>query len=467
MTHPSKIIQALIEAAETSGEKNALLGENSCWSYSQLCEQILATADILMETTGSGKRVGLLIDSKVDSVTTYFALLANDCVPFLIDPTTERALQIEIVRSLAIDYLIKRSKQSDELVFDSEFVCTSRSAPALHHDTVLCRFTSGSTGIPKCLEFNEHAVLNAADNFAKGTDLSEHDCILCVTPFSNGLAFNTSLLSAFLSGSSLVVLPAGMLTRRSLDEYIEKFSITRLVGFPSFFRRMLISRTGKSHSVLKCIISAAAALDVSHRKQLEESFGAPVLDYYGVAEVGPVTDGRGPLQQGAMGRMLPGVSVKTVQRNGAAHVAVKSTSMATKYLNRPGEYEQKRENGYFITNDVGVIRGAQLYLQGRADSLVKVGGKAVDMQTVLNAALNLEFVSDAEVSSYVSASGEPQIKLELVVTNGDTPLFRGRLRELLPSYMVPATIELHPVIHRNGVGKRTKQIEKRATQRHG
>ena len=69
--------------------------------------------------------------------------------------------------------------------------------------TQVCRFTSGTTGRPKCLEFSGDAVVSAARNWVLGTGMTGEDRTLCLAALSNGLAFNTSLLSTFLAGGEL------------------------------------------------------------------------------------------------------------------------------------------------------------------------------------------------------------------------------------------------------------------------
>lgn len=438
-------------AVSAHRDRIALVAEHSSWSYGDLHGAVVSLGARFAREIGTSKRVGLLFQSGEAHVRAYLALLQSGNVPFLIDPSSDGRALRDIALSVGLDTLLDGRNPDTAPHVDCDLIGVR--LPELAPDTVLCRFTSGSRGAPKCLEFRASAVTAAATTWASASGLQAKDAVLCVTPFSNGLAFNTSLLSAFLVGATLIVCPAGPVTRRNLDERLERFGATRLIGFPSLFRRMLITGNSRRADKLVSIISAAATMEPELRNKVSESFGASVYDYYGVAEVGPVTSGGGPNVPGAMGLLLPGAAIRSVERNGSCVLAVKTEWMATRYLNAPGEFEGRINKGFFATGDVGYVEDGQVYLTGRADRLVKVGGRTVNQAVIEAAAREVPNVFDAVACTMLSSKGETMIRLDIASPFVDQKQLRIALQNKLPAYMVPSRIVVHKELRRNAVGK--------------
>lgn len=115
-------------------------------------------------------------------------------------------------------------------------------------------------------------MLAAARNWAAGTGLSAEDRIACLAALSNGLAFNTSLLAAFLPGASLH-LSRGLPTASRIVRLLESTGATRLVAFPALYESIVRrSSTGGFAGVRAAISSGARCATASARS----SPGSPV-----------------------------------------------------------------------------------------------------------------------------------------------------------------------------------------------
>src|SRR5690606_35355445 len=253
--------------------------------------------------------------------------------------------------------------------------------PELAADTELGRLTSGSTRAPACIEFSAEAVTNAARTWAQASGLRPADLSLCFAGLYNGLAFNTTLMPSLFTGASLV-LPGGMPSGGAIMRHVTTFRPSILVAFPAAYERLtdytlgsLAEPTAEALRGLRLRLSSAAPLSAAVAEHVAHLSG-PISDYYGIAETGPVTFADGTRPEGK-GMLLPGVTVDVRPRpDGAQVLHVRTASMGTRYLNCPGEFERAiAEDGSYRTSDTGTVRDGELFLTGRAQPILNIGGR--------------------------------------------------------------------------------------------
>jgi acyl-coenzyme A synthetase/AMP-(fatty) acid ligase len=440
-------------------------------SYGECLAQVERLALRLAGDIEPGARIGIYLKNSLAFLIAYHATLKLGAIPFLLDPNFGPQELEVIAGGTGLSGFLTHSKANNRYLatcqrrFDEADLglsllrppLPSESAPSLQPTTEVCRFTSGTTGGPKCLEFSGRAVIAAAKTWLEGTELVADDRIYSLASMTNGLSFNTSFLACFLVGASLqmsenVIVPAHVVRQLAAER------ITRLVGFPTFYRMVcrLPGLERDAFRTLSLAISAGAKLWPWVKQSLRENLGVRVVDYYGIAETGPVTFQLDSSTGTSLGTPLPGCSLKTTAMPdaGADEILVKTPSMATAYLNCPGALEAMMLDGYYRSGDLGYVEGGQLYVTGRYDARISVGARKIDPVEVVGFVTNLPGVRDA----VVFAEGDPDAGEQRVVlvVEGDNIARADVLRhcraELAP-YKVPGSVFIVPSIQRNGVGK--------------
>ncbi|GAA4032370.1 hypothetical protein GCM10022247_66750 [Allokutzneria multivorans] len=414
-------------------------------TYSDLDVGSAALADRLRDCgrARAGARIGIYASNSPDYVLWYVAALRAGFVPFLIDAALGASELARISYDCSLNFLAYEGKSGKRVpgggeIRLSELVTDTDPVHELLPGTEVCRFTSGSTGKPNCVEFSGAAVANAATNWVAGTGLTAEDRTLCFAGLSNGLAFNTSLLATFLAGASLHFargLPTASAVLRRLDET----GATRLVGFPALYDSLV--RRGIRKLDVQLAISSGAPLSAHTKAALPG-----ISDYYGIAETGPLTFARVPVD--GLGKPLPGVRLKV----GEDGVSVHSESMASRYLNAPGLFESRVDaDGFYRTGDEGHLRDGELVLTGRSARTINIGGRKVDPVEVSDVLLTAADVRAAVVFEEADTNGDPVIVA--VVAGESTVDLRAHCRARLPGYKVPARVHLVPEIPANSIGK--------------
>ncbi|MFJ8871548.1 class I adenylate-forming enzyme family protein [Streptomyces sp. NPDC102473] len=448
--------------ADLYADNVALCGPDSSVDYHELRENSLRAAEWLSGTRSADdrSRIGLAARNSSAWVIAYLGILHAGAVPFLIDASVGDSELDRILDDCSLDLLLHdRDAAHDSIHALPGLTAIHRHLGErrhlLHPDTEVCRFTSGTTGKPNCLEFSGRAVHAAAENWATGTGMTADDRILCCAGLSNGLAFNTSLLSTFLVGAQLH-LSHGLPTSGRIRRLVAGAQATRLVAFPALYDSFV--RTGSSRAdfaSVRVAISSGAPLRADTKRQFTELTGVPIGNYYGVAEVGPLTYSTTSAAE-SLGCPLPGVNIETRgsdAQDGAVHV--RSASMATRYLNAPGLLESRIDgNGHYATGDRGRMVEGQLVLTGRSNRMINVGGRKVDPVEVGNAVSSVPGVEHAVVLEVPDQHGEPAVAAVLVLREGlGADEVRLRARESLAAHKVPTLIRVVDAIPTTVIGK--------------
>ncbi|MEV6839437.1 AMP-binding protein [Streptomyces sp. NPDC051133] len=104
-------------------------------------------------------------------------------------------------------------------------------------------------------------------------------------------------------------------------------------------------------------------------------FDGPALVEGSVVEVEP--DHPKAVRLVSNGVTLPGVSVRAGSGGGISEIQVSSPSLAEGYYGDPGRTAARFQDGWLHTGDLGFVRDDELYVLGRVDDMLSVGGRKV------------------------------------------------------------------------------------------
>jgi acyl-CoA synthetase (AMP-forming)/AMP-acid ligase II len=466
MTGTAVLAPALERALARFGPTSAVQDGHEQLSYLHLLERARQVSRQL-ESVGlpPGRRAQVLIcaANSASYVASLVGVLLAGAVPFLLDPALGKAERDSLLTSCGIDLVLDDSGEANGSGAGGSPLTLTRlpgvdsSRPSVLATTEVCRFTSGSTRTPACIEFSGTAVLNAARAWTAGSGLAAGDRVLCFAGLYNGLAFNTSLVPGLLTGATLW-LPRAQPSAGYVARYLEQAQPHVLVGFPALYaglsrRPGTLAGTGE----LRAALSSAARLDPVIAADMRDRHGIAVGDYYGIAETGPLTINDEPWREGQQGRPLDGVSIELADpaADGPAELLVRSTSMGSRYLNYPDLLAQRlTPDGYYRTGDRGRLVAGRLELAGRSAAYINVGGKKVSPEHVRQALLEHPAIEEAHVLGLSLSSGE-----DIVAALVQSPSalaedgVRAHCATRLASHMRPTLIRIVPALPRSGSGK--------------
>ncbi|MGJ8569637.1 MAG: malonate--CoA ligase [Hoeflea sp.] len=251
-------------------------------------------------------------------------------------------------------------------------------------DLAAILYTSGTTGRSKGAMLSHANLLSNAETLVDVWRFTKNDILLHALPIfhTHGLFVATNV--AMSAGASLIFLPAF-----SAEAIIANIPhATALMGVPTFYTRLLDDPafTGDLVKHMRLFVSGSAPLLAETHVQFEERTGHRILERYGMTETNMNTSNPydGERRAGTVGFPLPGVDLrivdaesgKTLPQGEIGIIEVKGPNVFAGYWQMPEKTKEEfRDDGFFITGDVGVM-DADGYVQivGRSKDLIISGG---------------------------------------------------------------------------------------------
>ncbi|MFZ0678292.1 acyl--CoA ligase [Candidatus Binatus sp.] len=330
-------------------------------------------------------------------------------------------------------------------------------------DIALFAYTSGTTGRPKCVPLSHGNVLWSARNIASRYDLTSADCSLVVLPFFHGHGLIGAALSTLASGGSVIVPP-----RFSASEFWKLFREHRATWYsavPTIYQVLLerADSDGAPHGGPRFIRSCSAPLAPTILTKLENRFGAPVLEAYGMTEAAhQVASNPTPPLPRKPGTVGLSDEISIIDENGRhlaantpGEVVVRGPNVMRGYRSNPEANTAAFVDGWFRTGDIGAIdNDGYLTLTGRIKDLINRGGEKISPAEVEAVLLEHPAVAEAAVFGVPDPKYGEEVSAAVVLREAATAQeLQEYCRTRLADFKVPKLIHLVAAIPKNAMGK--------------
>src|SRR6266851_4168083 len=338
-------------------------------------------------------------------------------------------------------------------------------------DAVVWLFTSGSTGFPKAAVHKQRDfVFNALCYGLPIIGYGDQDIGLAVPKLAFGYALGTNLLFPLLAGGSAVLFPEKSTPER-LFALIARFRPTVLTSVPTAINAMVSSADVGSvdFSSLRVCISAGEALPAELYHRWKRATGVEILDGIGSAEMFHIfiTNRFGDVKLGSLGRVVEGYEAKIcddagqeVPRDEIGTLWIRGGSTALEYWQQREKSCQTFRGDWCVSADK--FRQDQqdyFWFCGRADDMLKVGGKWLSPIEVENALLSHSAVQEAAVIAFKDADSLDKPKAFVVLASGHKPgealaeEIKSHVRARLAPYKAPREIQFVSSLPKSDRGK--------------
>src|SRR5262245_26599789 len=257
-------------------------------------------------------------------------------------------------------------------------------------------FSSGSTGVPKGVMISHANLMANVASLEQIFPMAPVDCFIGVLPFFHAFGLTGTLWFPLLQGCSVAYHP-NPVDAKIVGELSETYRGSMLISTPTFCQSYLRRCTKEQFASLRFAIVGAEKLREPLASAFREKFGIPLLEGYGCTEMSPVVsvnlpdgtrDGRPWIgtKFGSVGRPIPGVSAKIVDRETGAGplidqeglLLLKGDSMMVGYLDQPERTAEAMRDGWYVTGDVAKIdRDGFIFITDRLTRFSKVAGEMV------------------------------------------------------------------------------------------
>ncbi len=350
--------------------------------------------------------------------------------------------------------------------------------PSHRDDAALWIFSGGTTGRPKAVVQTHRSFAYTTVCYGQGTlGLTEDDVTLAVPKLYFGYAMGSNLFFPFSVGASAVLFPEPA-TADVVFDRIERHRPTILVTVPKMIHLMADHPGARERdlSSLRLATSAGEALPVELHRRWDETFGVELLDGLGTAEMWHifVSNRPGAVRPGTIGQVVPGFEVEVRDGEGRpvadgtiGRLWVRGGARGIAYWQRMERTMEAFRGEWYASGDM-VARDADGYFTycGRADDMLKVGGKWLSPKEVEGCLLEHPAIADVAVVGVTNESGLTVPRACVVLRESRAAVTAGSagpdglaaelqayVRERLEPYKYPREVVFLDALPRTHLGK--------------
>lgn len=339
-------------------------------------------------------------------------------------------------------------------------------------DIALVLHTSGSTGRPKRVPLQHRNLAQSTKSIVETYALSPDDVSLCFMPLFHVHGIVASTLATLLSGGT-VVAPTGV-NPLVFWRLVRQYRVTWYTAVPTIHHvvagRARSNERPSDGGSLRFVRSASAPLAPEMMRKMEEVFGVPVLEAYGMTEAAHQMASNplppAPRKAGSVG--LPtGLKISITDSLGnhrpqgeRGEVVIKGPNVFSGYENNPEENALAFTDGWFRTGDEGWLDpDGYLHLSGRIKDLINRAGEKVAPQHVDEVLAEHPAVAEAVAFGMPHPSLGEEVAAAVVLREGYTEADLLKFcRERLAHFECPKKIFIVESIPRTATGKIQRRV---------
>ncbi len=340
---------------------------------------------------------------------------------------------------------------------------------AVSEDIALVLHTSGTTARPKIVPLSHRNLCSSARHILQGLALVPEDRCLNVMPLFHIHGLIAAVLSSLAAGASVFCTPGFNALKffASMKEAQPSWYTAVPTMHQAILGRAARNREFIASTRLRFLRSSSASMPTPVMKELEETFGAPLIEAYGMTEASHQMASN-PLppavrKPGAVG--LPtGVEISIMDPAGrhlppgsTGEVVIRGPSVTDGYQNNADANAGAFIDGWFRTGDQGVLdQEGYLRLTGRLKEIINRGGEKVSPLEIDEVLITHPAVAQTVTFALPHQKLGEEVAAAIVLKEG-AETSEGEIREFasqrLADFKVPRKIIILEEIPKGPTGK--------------
>ncbi len=309
---------------------------------------------------------------------------------------TSPAIEVARRHGLAILELVADDKTAGAFTLHGDASGTP-TAPGLAEtdDIGLVLHTSGTTSRPKVVPLTQRNLAASAHHIAATLALTPADRCLNVMPLFHIHGLIAAVLSSLAAGSAVFCTPG--FNALKFFAWLEEAAPTWYTAVPTMHQAILSRAARNAEAIaranLRFVRSSSSSLPPQVMAELEETFGCPAIEAYGMTEAthqmasNPLPPA--PRKPGTVG-IAAGPEIAVMGEAGAllargevGEVVIRGRNVSPGYEANPKANAEAFIDGWFRTGDQGIMDAeGYLTITGRLKEIINRGGEKVSPREV-------------------------------------------------------------------------------------
>jgi acyl-CoA synthetase (AMP-forming)/AMP-acid ligase II len=337
-------------------------------------------------------------------------------------------------------------------------------------DVALVLHTSGTTSRPKIVPLTQTNVCASAGNIQETLRLESNDVCLNVMPLFHIHGLMAAVLATLGKGASVFAAPGFDALR--FFSWLDQAGPSWYTAVPTMHQAIL-KRAARNQDIveratLRFIRSSSSSLPPQVLRELEETFGVPVVEAYAMTEAAhQMTCNQLPPGQRKPGTVgcAAGPEVAIMDESGPAllpqgetgEVVIRGENVCKGYENNSQANAECFVDGWFRTGDQGVMdEDDYLTITGRLKEIINRGGEKISPREVDEVLMDHTAVQQVVTFAMPHKSLGEEVAAAVVLRDGeaaDQQEIRTFAAERLASFKVPRKIIILDEIPKGATGK--------------
>jgi len=336
-------------------------------------------------------------------------------------------------------------------------------------DVGLVLHTSGTISGPKIVPLSQANICASASHIGEILNLTAEDRCVNILPLFHIHGLIAAVLSSLAAGASVYCTPSFNALR--VFGWFAEAKPTWYTAVPTMHQAIL-SRAARNRDViegmdLRFIRSSSSSLPPQVMAELEETFGCPVIESYGMTETAHQMTSN-PLppaarKPGSVGVAAgPEVAIMDTENNllplgETGEIVIRGPNVTKGYESNPTANAEAFVDGWFRTGDQGVMDDeGYLRITGRLKEIINRGGEKISPREVDEVLLDHPAVAQAVTFAYPHDKLGEDVGAAIVLKEG-AQAKESEIREFvaqrLADFKVPRKVIFIDEIPKGATGK--------------
>jgi oxalate---CoA ligase len=336
-------------------------------------------------------------------------------------------------------------------------------------DVALLLHTSGTTSRPKLVPLSQRNIMASARHIGATLALTPADRCLNIMPLFHIHGLIGAVLSSLAAGGSVFCTPG--FNALKFFGWLDDAAPSWYSAVPTMHQAILARAERNQEAIarrkLRFIRSSSASLPPPVMAELEQTFGCPVIESYGMTETSHQMTSNPlpprPRKPGTVG-LAAGPEVAVLDEAGrlapagaTGEVVIRGPNVTAGYVANPTANAGAFTDGWFRTGDQGVLDAdGYLTITGRLKELINRGGEKISPREVDDLLMTHPAVAQAVTFALPHDKLGEEVAAAIVLREGRTATER-ELRDFVSSrladFKVPRKMVFLAEIPKGATGK--------------